>query len=225
MTATTRVDFGLVKGLGAGVGRKAARAMTHASAARRTTGRINAVRTQPNANVGWGRESLGGSESLVRSSVGSLRVSSPRYLAPTKTPTTKHTTTTLRRAIGGSGSFDEGDPSETPALVSKQSEESAGDMKEVAFWVAAACLFGAGVGLVDNLFVFVLVFEYFKVPPTQQTKVLSYGIGGTCRGFPKLTRRFTGDCYKYITNALWRPDYARLCPARLLLPVCRLPRV
>ncbi len=119
-------------------------------------------------------------------------------------------------------------------------------MKEVAFWVAAACLFGAGVGLVegpqkaeeffsgylleqslsvDNLFVFVLVFEYFKVPPTQQTKVLSYGIGGTCRGFPKLTRRFTGDCYKYITNALWRPDYARLCPARLLLPVCRLPRV
>lgn len=136
---------------------------------------------------------------MVRSSVGSLRVSSPRYLAPTKTLTTKHTTTTLRRAIGGSGSFDEGDPSETPALVSKQSEESAGDMKEVAFWVAAACLFGAGVGLVegpqkaeeffsgylleqslsvDNLFVFVLVFEYFKVPPTQQTKVLSYGIGG-----------------------------------------------
>ena len=183
---------------------------------------------------------------MVRSSVGSLRVSSPRYLAPTKTPTTKHTTTTLRRAIGGSGSFDEGDPSETPALVSKQSEESAGDLKEVAFWVAAACLFGAGVGLVegpqkaeeffsgylleqslsvDNLFVFVLVFEYFKVPPTQQTKVLSYGIGGACRGFPKLTRRFTGDCYKYITNALWRPDYARLCPARLLLPVCRLPRV
>jgi TerC family integral membrane protein len=31
---------------------------------------------------------------------------------------------------------------------------------------------------VDNLFVFVLVFDYFKVPMKQQQKVLGYGIGG-----------------------------------------------
>ena len=30
---------------------------------------------------------------------------------------------------------------------------------------------------VDNLFVFVLVFNYFKTPPEGQQKVLAYGIG------------------------------------------------
>ena len=71
-------------------------------------------------------------------------------------------------------------------------------MAEVAAWVGAATLFGLGVGAtmgankaeyfsgylleqslsVDNLLVFVLVFDYFKVPMKQQQKVLSYGIGG-----------------------------------------------
>ena len=72
-------------------------------------------------------------------------------------------------------------------------------MAEVAAWVGAATLFGLGVGAVvgpkqaeeyfagylleqslsvDNLFVFVLVFDYFKVPLPQQQKVLGYGIGG-----------------------------------------------
>merc|ERR1719329_1020997 len=32
--------------------------------------------------------------------------------------------------------------------------------------------------MVDNLFVFVLLFEYFKVPPERQTRVLNYGIVG-----------------------------------------------
>ena len=85
------------------------------------------------------------------------------------------------------GSFDETDPETVLA------EESAGDMKEVAAWVGAATLFGLGIGAtmgaekaeeyfsgylleqslsVDNLFVFVLVFEYFKVPMKQQQKVV-----------------------------------------------------
>jgi len=73
------------------------------------------------------------------------------------------------------------------------------DMSEVALWVAGACLFGAGIGYfqgadkaseyfagylleqslsVDNLFVFILVFDYFKVPESTQPKVLSFGIIG-----------------------------------------------
>lgn len=30
---------------------------------------------------------------------------------------------------------------------------------------------------IDNLFVFVVVFNYFKTPPSAQVKVLTYGIG------------------------------------------------
>ena len=104
------------------------------------------------------------------------------------------------RALGGS--FDETDP-ETALKASSETVEEAsegeGSMTEVALWVGAATLFGLGVGAtmgagkaeeyfsgylleqslsVDNLFVFVLVFDYFKVPMKQQQKVLSYGIGG-----------------------------------------------
>ncbi|KAF8063006.1 hypothetical protein HT031_003845 [Scenedesmus sp. PABB004] len=67
----------------------------------------------------------------------------------------------------------------------------------LAFWVGAAVAFGAGVWYVegaekaqeffagylleqslsiDNLFVFVLVFNYFKTPLSSQPKVLTYGI-------------------------------------------------
>jgi predicted tellurium resistance membrane protein TerC len=66
-------------------------------------------------------------------------------------------------------------------------------------WVAAAILFGAGLGLVsgpetseeffagylleqslsiDNLLVFLLLFEYFKVPLAYQNRVLNWGIIG-----------------------------------------------
>lgn len=104
------------------------------------------------------------------------------------------------RALGGS--FDETDP-ETALKASSETVEEAsegeGSMTEVALWVGAATLFGLGVGAtmgagkaeeyfsgylleqslsVDNLLVFVLVFDYFKVPMKQQQKVLSYGIGG-----------------------------------------------
>ncbi|XP_057427123.1 thylakoid membrane protein TERC, chloroplastic isoform X2 [Lotus japonicus] len=65
--------------------------------------------------------------------------------------------------------------------------------------VCAAVVFGIGVGFkegydkaaeffagyileqslsVDNLFVFVLIFKYFKVPMSYQSRVLSYGIAG-----------------------------------------------
>ncbi|CAL6349542.1 unnamed protein product [Bathycoccus prasinos] len=87
---------------------------------------------------------------------------------------------------------------ETKAVTVKNDDEKA-NMNEVALWVGAACLFGAGIGFVqgvdkaseyfagylleqslsvDNLFVFILVFDYFKVPESTQPKVLSYGIVG-----------------------------------------------
>lgn len=68
----------------------------------------------------------------------------------------------------------------------------------IAGWVAAAMAFGAGVWYfqgsekgqeffagylleqslsVDNLFVFILTFKYFKTPPPAQAKVLAWGIG------------------------------------------------
>ncbi|KAL6749388.1 integral membrane protein TerC family-domain-containing protein [Haematococcus lacustris] len=68
----------------------------------------------------------------------------------------------------------------------------------IAGWVAAAMAFGVGVWYfqgpekgqeffagylleqslsVDNLFVFILTFKYFKTPPPAQAKVLAWGIG------------------------------------------------
>ncbi|KAA3464934.1 thylakoid membrane protein TERC, chloroplastic-like [Gossypium australe] len=81
----------------------------------------------------------------------------------------------------------------------QKSEAYASSVKAVAFWVCSAVAFGVGLGLkegvgkaseffagyileqslsVDNLFVFVLIFKYFKVPPMYQNRVLSYGIAG-----------------------------------------------
>ncbi|KAK1426094.1 hypothetical protein QVD17_14762 [Tagetes erecta] len=72
-------------------------------------------------------------------------------------------------------------------------------VKTVALCVFSAVAFGVGLGLkdgigkaseffagylleqslsVDNLFVFVLIFKYFKVPLAYQNRVLSYGIAG-----------------------------------------------
>ncbi|XP_043709010.1 thylakoid membrane protein TERC, chloroplastic isoform X3 [Telopea speciosissima] len=72
-------------------------------------------------------------------------------------------------------------------------------IRTVALCVCTAVAFGLGVGLVDgvgkaseffagylleqslsvdNLFVFVLIFKYFKVPIMYQSRVLSYGIAG-----------------------------------------------
>ncbi|KAM5559954.1 thylakoid membrane protein TERC, chloroplastic [Rosa sericea] len=82
---------------------------------------------------------------------------------------------------------------------SKGAEAYVTSVRTVAFWVCAAVAFGVGVGFkdgvgkateffagylleqslsVDNLFVFVLIFKYFKVPLMYQGRVLSYGIAG-----------------------------------------------
>ncbi|GAQ87538.1 integral membrane protein [Klebsormidium nitens] len=87
---------------------------------------------------------------------------------------------------------------EVPAPVAPISEQKTA-LITVAFWVAAAAVFGAGVGIVqgpgkaseyfagyileqslsvDNLFVFVLIFKYFQVPLDYQNRVLSWGIAG-----------------------------------------------
>ncbi len=68
-----------------------------------------------------------------------------------------------------------------------------------AIWIGAALLFCAGIHLllgktkalefltgyviekslsVDNLFVFIMIFEYLKIPPTYQPRVLKWGILG-----------------------------------------------
>jgi len=72
-------------------------------------------------------------------------------------------------------------------------------IKRTLLWVALAVAFGTGLGIicgpetgeeffagylveqslsVDNLFVFLLLFEYFKVPLSSQDRVLNWGIYG-----------------------------------------------
>ncbi|KAJ6407359.1 hypothetical protein OIU84_010797 [Salix udensis] len=93
--------------------------------------------------------------------------------------------------------------SSAPSSVDKSEEKVKGNyktsIKTVALCVCTAVAFGFGIGLkdgvgkaseffagylleqslsVDNLFVFVLVFKYFKVPFMYQNRVLSYGIAG-----------------------------------------------
>ncbi|KAF5471751.1 hypothetical protein F2P56_008521 [Juglans regia] len=106
-----------------------------------------------------------------------------------------------------SQSYDEiinADPYNTPDAInnlenSQGHETYASSVRNVAFWVCTAVAFGIGLGLkdglgkaseffagyileqslsVDNLFVFVLIFKYFKVPVMYQNRVLSYGIAG-----------------------------------------------
>ncbi|GAB2272418.1 hypothetical protein Dimus_007243 [Dionaea muscipula] len=86
--------------------------------------------------------------------------------------------------------------SPTSAVYSEKYLVSA---RTVALWVSSAVIFGIGLGFkegvekateffagyileqslsVDNLFVFVLIFKYFKVPAVYENRVLSYGIAG-----------------------------------------------
>nr|GMD67614.1 thylakoid membrane protein TERC, chloroplastic [Ipomoea batatas] len=79
------------------------------------------------------------------------------------------------------------------------SENYVSSVRIVALCVLSAVVFGVGLGFkdgigkaseffagyileqslsVDNLFVFVLIFKYFKVPLMYQNRVLSYGIAG-----------------------------------------------
>jgi len=115
-------------------------------------------------------------------------------------PRTYTPASTVTRALGGS--FDETDPVPAGAVAKTEAgeeTEQVGNMAEVAAWVGAAVVFGLGIGAVqgagkaeeffagylleqslsvDNLFVFVLVFDYFKVPLASQPRVLNYGIWG-----------------------------------------------
>ncbi|XP_054803897.1 thylakoid membrane protein TERC, chloroplastic isoform X2 [Prosopis cineraria] len=94
-------------------------------------------------------------------------------------------------------------PRAHPAVNNTQASHGNKDymssVRIVSLWVFTAVAFGVGVGLkegvdkaseffagyileqslsVDNLFVFVLIFKYFKVPIMYQSRVLSYGIAG-----------------------------------------------
>ncbi|KAE9619473.1 putative integral membrane protein TerC [Lupinus albus] len=91
------------------------------------------------------------------------------------------------------------DISKIEASRAQGDETYSSSVRSVALWVCAAVVFGVGLGFkdgvdkateffagylleqslsVDNLFVFVLVFKYFKVPIMYQNRVLSYGIAG-----------------------------------------------
>ncbi|XP_027363757.1 thylakoid membrane protein TERC, chloroplastic isoform X4 [Abrus precatorius] len=87
----------------------------------------------------------------------------------------------------------------SPTQESQGNEIYNSSVRAVALWVCTAVAFGIGLGFkdgfgkaseffagyileqslsVDNLFVFVLVFNYFQVPISYQNRVLSYGIAG-----------------------------------------------
>ena len=194
MTAT-RLEHAVVRGLGLGVDRRASggRASAGPRAKRQSHAVITHARLQGSKTEQY---------SSLCSSCSSSSSSSADYSKHSMAIGSRRTMSRITTAKALGGSFDETDP-ETALKKSKISEElpveENGDMTEVALWVGAATLFGLGVGAtmgaekaeeyfsgylleqslsVDNLFVFVLVFDYFKVPMKQQQKILGYGIGG-----------------------------------------------
>ncbi|XP_057779023.1 thylakoid membrane protein TERC, chloroplastic [Salvia miltiorrhiza] len=91
------------------------------------------------------------------------------------------------------------DVSHTDAEETTSRTDYASSLRTVGLCVFSAVVFGVGVGFkdgvgkaseffagylleqslsVDNLFVFVLIFKYFRVPINYQNRVLSYGIAG-----------------------------------------------
>nr|GEY60944.1 thylakoid membrane protein TERC, chloroplastic [Tanacetum cinerariifolium] len=105
-----------------------------------------------------------------------------------------------------SNSYNDNAKSKSHLTINNDLEEKTKDLenyktsaKTVALCVFSAVAFGVGLGLkdgigkaseffagylleqslsVDNLFVFVLIFKYFKVPLAYQNRVLSYGVAG-----------------------------------------------
>lgn len=88
------------------------------------------------------------------------------------------------------------------------------------FWLLAACLFGLGIYYIqginkasefanvyivekllsfDNLFVFLLIFNYFKVPDPHRRKVLNYGLAGAV----VLRALFIGCGVEIVQNFNW----------------------
>mmetsp|Transcript_18025 Transcript_18025/g.30812 ORF Transcript_18025/g.30812 Transcript_18025/m.30812 type:complete len:395 (-) Transcript_18025:1520-2704(-) len=101
---------------------------------------------------------------------------------------------TTAAAQSGSGSYDDQER-ELDALATVPAKEQS--YGTIALWVGAALAFGLGIGYfegsakaeeffagyileqslsVDNLFVFILVFKYFKTPVFAQPKALKWGI-------------------------------------------------
>ncbi|KAL2978442.1 hypothetical protein AAZX31_13G118600 [Glycine max] len=103
------------------------------------------------------------------------------------------------KRISAQQNDDIGKVEKSPTQESLGNEGYNSSVRTVALWVCTAVAFGVGLGFkegfdkaseffagyileqslsVDNLFVFVLIFNYFKVPVTYQNRVLSYGIAG-----------------------------------------------
>lgn len=101
------------------------------------------------------------------------------------------------RALGAVRAVSE--DGEASGSVDVEERDKSRDLAIVAACLGMSCAFGAAIGVsqgadkaseyfagylleqslsVDNLFVFVLLFEYFQVPPARQTRVLNYGIYG-----------------------------------------------
>ncbi|KAJ6822426.1 thylakoid membrane protein TERC, chloroplastic isoform X1 [Iris pallida] len=91
------------------------------------------------------------------------------------------------------------EPAASKLSSGDEQDHKASSVRTVLLCVSAAVTFGIALGLkdgvgkaseyfagylleqslsVDNLFVFVLIFKYFKVPGSYQSRVLSYGIAG-----------------------------------------------
>ncbi|KAG4982074.1 hypothetical protein JHK82_026947 [Glycine max] len=103
------------------------------------------------------------------------------------------------KRISAQQNDDIGKVEKSPTQESLANEDYSSSVRTVALWVCTAVAFGVGLGFkegfdkaseffagyileqslsVDNLFVFVLIFNYFKVPVAYQNRVLSYGIAG-----------------------------------------------
>ncbi|KAL5136876.1 Thylakoid membrane protein TERC, chloroplastic [Glycine soja] len=103
------------------------------------------------------------------------------------------------KRISAQQNDDIGKVEKSPTQESLGNEDYSSSVRTVALWVCTAVAFGVGLGFkegfdkaseffagyileqslsVDNLFVFVLIFNYFKVPVAYQNRVLSYGIAG-----------------------------------------------
>jgi len=113
----------------------------------------------------------------------------------------------IKNVSSGSEQHRKGHAAESDLL-----KREAQDLKNVAGWVAVAAAVGAGVYAkmgadrayefvtayvveyslsVDNLFVFLLLFQYFKVPRDAQEKVLQWGVIGA--GLMRLAFIFVGE--------------------------------
>lgn len=178
--------------------RSAATTMTLGARATTTLGARSSARST--------RAVIGNRSRVARAASGTARAE-PRRWTPsaaaatrtTRTTREKRGTTTRPRAAS------EEPTTKSESVTTAQSGEITSEAKQnrdvaiVAACLGVSCAFGAGIGAVegadkaseyfagylleqslsvDNLFVFVLLFEYFKVPPERQTRVLNYGIVG-----------------------------------------------